>query len=349
MSKDIRPLASVDHEWIAAQLNGLERRISAIGERAMRHTILVEFIEGLDASELVAALDGLGRRSADGRNSSREVLQEFALEPFALAMLPYSRLKAAYKLASEENLPAVAGMFMGEPMRGSPTVDESYTGNEHYDLPLGIRRQAARTTNRFVIDRLLHDKDYRVISQVLQNPLLVERDVVSIAARRPTRPEILEIVSKHRKWASRYRIRKALACNPYTPHQVSRRLLSTLMLQDLRDLLSMGAVPEALRNEARRILAERKPKTVRTKEEEPQALEESGLDELIDDAEKSLLAAGWLQDSDEVSVCLPGGEEEQRVVFEGMSELEDLVGLAEDMLSNASLTEVLAESGDEES
>ena len=64
--------------------------------------------------------------------------------------------------------------------------------------------------------------------------LLVERDVVSVAARRPTRSEILEIISRHRKWASRYRVRKALACNPYTPHQISRRLLSTLMYQDVR-------------------------------------------------------------------------------------------------------------------
>ena len=339
MSNDLPRLSSVDPEWIALQLQGLEKRIAAIGERAMRHTILVEFIEGLDAAELVSSLDTLCRRAADGRATSREVLQEFALEPFALAMLPYSRLKVAYKLASEEGMHAVAGMFMGEPMRGSPTVDEAFTGNEHYDLPLGIRRQAARATDRFLIDRLLHDRDHRVISMLLENPLLVERDVVSVAARRPTRPEILEIVSKHRKWASRYRVRKALACNPYTPHQISRRLLSTLMYQDLRELLSMGAVPAVLRDEARRLLDDR-PLSTRPSAPLPELAAED-IAGLVLEAESALLSSGWLQEEEPV-VSQPGGDGEE-VSFEGIAELEDLVSLAEDMLSSSRLTEVGAE------
>ena len=104
---------------------------------------------------------------------------------------------------------------------------------------------------------MIHDRNIQVISLLLGNPKIVERDVVRIAALRPTRPEILQYIAKHRRWASRYRVRKALVANPYTPHQVARRLLSTLMLQDLKDMYTMGALPLGIREESRRIIEER--------------------------------------------------------------------------------------------
>ena len=101
-----------------------------------------------------------------------------------------------------------------------------------------------------MIDRLLHDRNWRVIELLLNNPLLTERDVIAIAARRPTRPEILAIVASHPKWSSRYRVRKALVCNPYTPHALGKQLISTLMAQDLKSLSRDGVIPYALRENA---------------------------------------------------------------------------------------------------
>jgi hypothetical protein len=101
----------------------------------------------------------------------------------------------------------------------------------------------------------LHDKDYRVIRVLLNNPILVERDVVKIAAMRPTRPDVLAELANHRKWASRYSVRKALAANPHTPSSVARRLLATLLRQDLVQLVGAGSVRSEVREVATDLLS----------------------------------------------------------------------------------------------
>jgi hypothetical protein len=256
MSKE-KMLTYTDPKWVENLLESVERRISALQDRSMKQTVLAEMLEVLNPEELVDFLSLICERAADGKQKTRELHQELALEPSALALLPYADIKRSYSIAALRDDQNVMGMFMGEPLRGSPTVGESFTGNDHVELSLGQRRAAARSSDRFVLDRLLHDRNALVIELLLDNPKIVERDVVKIAALRPTRPEILRLISKHRRWASRYHIRKALACNPYTPHQIAHRLVATLMMQDLRDLYKMGVLPPSLRTEAQRLISER--------------------------------------------------------------------------------------------
>ena len=139
----------------------------------------------------------------------------------------------------------------------NPTVAEASTDNQYASSSVGERCTQARGRDRFKIDRLLHDKDYRVIRVLLNNPILVERDVVKIAAMRPTRPDVLREISVHRKWASRYPVRKALSSNPHTPITVARRLLPTLMRQDLAGVAEAGSVPEEIREQAASLLSKR--------------------------------------------------------------------------------------------
>ncbi len=228
------------------QVDDLERRITALRERAMRRSVAVEAISVLDAPELVAFLDVLLRRVAAGQGSSREVLQEMALEPVVFTDLPYEHLRASYQVARDGGLTQVAGFFLGNPVR-PVTVADAADDNQHLDLPLGVRRSAARASDRFTLDRLVHDRNPKVIALLLDNPRIVERDVIKIAAARPTSADVLALIAGHRKWASRYRVRKALACNPYTPAPVARRLLPTLMRQDLRDLQNSRILSPELR------------------------------------------------------------------------------------------------------
>ena len=82
-----------------------------------------------------------------------------------------------------------------------------------------------------------------MIRILLNNPMVVERDVVKIAAMRPTRPDVLAEVAQHRRWASRYAVKKALSANPHTPPSVARRLLPTLLRQDLVAVAQAGSIP----------------------------------------------------------------------------------------------------------
>ncbi len=235
-------------------VTSLEKRVHSLPERAMRRAVLREQVVGLHVPELVALLALATERGRHGRGTARELLQELALEPTVFRELPYETVQTAYALAHERQLPGVAAMFLSARERHNPTVEEAFRGNEHLDEPVGIRRGWARGRDRNRLDRLLHDRDWRVIRLLLDNPRIVERDVVKVAAMRPTRPEVLELVAQHRRWASRYPVRKALALNPYTPTPIVRRLLPTLMKQDLRFGLQAGVFEADIQVEAGRLL-----------------------------------------------------------------------------------------------
>ena len=235
------------------RLRRLERQVAALREPRMRRAVTVEAVQALEAIDLVAMLVLLMARARSGSGRARAVLQQLALEPTVFREMPYERVEAAYRAAQDARLDGVARFFLSAALR-PPQGDDGFVGNRHLDLPLGTRRATARGTDRFKLDRLLHDRDHRVIAILLNNPRITERDAVRIAAMRPTRPEVLETVARHPRWSSRYKVRKALACNPWTPAPIARRLLPTLMRQDLRHALEAGVLPDELLPEVRRML-----------------------------------------------------------------------------------------------
>ena len=255
----IADLTWVRPDWGQALLESvqrLERSLDSIRGRALRRTAVCSSLESLNADALVAVLVLLSDRARHGNGRARAVLQELALEPTLFIELPYARVQAAYALALAHGHDPVAQMFMSAVEHQNPTIDEAFTGNDHLDAPAGVRRSAARSSDRYKLDRLLHDRDWRVIKTLLDNPRITESDVVKIAAMRPTRKEILETIARHRRWASRYAIRKALCFNPYTPAPVARRLLPTMLRQDLERLLEVGSASKPMRQHAQKLLAE---------------------------------------------------------------------------------------------
>ncbi len=231
----------------------LGARLRAVRDLRMRRAVLRAFVEDTDDASLLAVLARLRSGAREGREAHREVLGEIALDGRLLVELPYDRITDLYEVASRAGLTPVATLFLGERHRPNPTVAEAQHENEHLDRPSGIRRSLARSRDRFLLDRVVHDRDPGVIRTLLDNPRIVERDVVRVAAMRPTRPEILRQVADHPRWSARYPVRLALVCNPYTPVPIAIRLVSTLLLQDLRDLAASaglaGPVVEAVQHE----------------------------------------------------------------------------------------------------
>jgi len=248
-SSDPAPLL----EWV----DKAEGTVRSIKERRMRTAVLGELLHAQTAEVLVDGLCQLYVRAREGRLLARTVLQEMALERGIFEQVTYLVRQRAYGIAHERRLEEVARMLLTSTVEESnPTLAEANTGNDYASESVGERCAAARLKNRFKLDRLLHDRDHRVIRILLDNPMLVERDVVKIAAMRPTRPEVLEAVARHRRWASRYAVRKALTCNPHTPPPIARRLVPTLMKQDLRTVLGAATVPAEIRDQVRALLSE---------------------------------------------------------------------------------------------
>jgi len=237
-------------EWVSR----VERRLRSVSERAMRLAILREMLSTLDGDRAVSALGLLHDRATSGHASARVVIQELALDADLFLAMPYPVRSVAYTKACRAGRHEVARMLLIGGAKANPTVAEASTDNDYASESVGERCSAARGRDRNKLDRLLHDRDYRVIRVLLENPILVERDVVKIAAMRPTRPDVLREIATHRKWASRYAVRKAIGVNPHTPPSIARRLVPSLLKQDLRTVAQAGSIPEEIRALARSLL-----------------------------------------------------------------------------------------------
>ncbi len=77
----------------------------------------------------------------------------------------------------------------------------------------GMRRAASRHPSLSVRRR------------ILEEPGMVERDVVEMAARRPTRAGLLLAIAARDRWLVRRKVRDALVRNPYTPSWLVAALL----------------------------------------------------------------------------------------------------------------------------
>ena len=115
------------------------------------------------------------------------------------------------------------------------------------DITLGERRSLARSHDRDVLSRLLTDPDAGVISILLQNPRILERDVLRIASGQPNRADVLIAVFTDDRWCHRRQVQLALMQNPYTPSDVSRSLLELLDESGLREIAAARSIDPDIR------------------------------------------------------------------------------------------------------
>lgn len=121
-------------------------------------------------------------------------------------------------------------------------------------LTLGERKSLARTHDRQLIQRVVRDPHPDVIRILLDNPSLVEEDVVRVCASRPNDPEVLTTVYRHRRWVVRYRPRNAILRNPDTPLDIGLVLAPLLRKNDLKEAATSSELAAPLRLSCRAIL-----------------------------------------------------------------------------------------------
>lgn len=130
---------------------------------------------------------------------------------------------------------------------------ESRTPDQDY-LPLGVRKSLARRPNPQTIEKLATEQDPQVVRNLLSNPRITEEMVVKMASLRPTGQEVLGEICNNHRWSSRYRVRKALVFNPYTPPRAAHALLPMLFLNDLMEI-SLGRIfHPSVRSAAKRFI-----------------------------------------------------------------------------------------------
>lgn len=122
------------------------------------------------------------------------------------------------------------------------------------ETPLGVRKSLARTPDFKTIMRVAKDQDHRVIRNLLDNPRLTERDVITIGAARPTSPKVIETIYYHQRWISRYSVKKVIVFNPYSPLSMAIRLSLFLNYQDLETMLNFSDLNPILLAQAKKTL-----------------------------------------------------------------------------------------------
>ena len=105
-------------------------------------------------------------------------------------------------------------------------------------LRAGERVEIARKVKGSDLKKLTYDKSPVVFKALLENPQLIELDVINIALRHTTSGEILQAIAESSIWINRYPVKNALAKNANTPRQLAIDLIPHLLQEDLLDIIS---------------------------------------------------------------------------------------------------------------
>jgi hypothetical protein len=123
-------------------------------------------------------------------------------------------------------------------------------------LSEGERVVIARRASPHVLQTLRHDPMPRVVEAMLDNPRLMESDLLPMVAGEAARPQVLAVVLNHRKWGSRYLVRAAALRNPRTPTALALQHLPLLKKPDLRAVAGDSRLAAPLRRRAALLLGD---------------------------------------------------------------------------------------------
>lgn len=247
-------MSSEDEALVATLTEGLVRRLLAL-EGPMRPKAARQILESLPVERAVELLGRLLVRAESGDARAQEALAAIA---GALSDLADDEVAAAiYAEAQRRNALGVRRLLMRPaPARRFNPNEEQTVDREMRKVDLGMRKQMARRADPVLLSRLQTDPDPAVIANLLRHPRLTEPEVVRMAARRPGRPEVLGEIYRSPRWGVRTRVRYALANNPYTPTDLSLKLVPLLPLTELKSVALNGTLHEEVRRAAQARVAE---------------------------------------------------------------------------------------------
>lgn len=231
----------------------LVKKLAVLPENSMRHAVLTEYFSKLEDGQVLEVISDILNSSTRRIPHYAEALKTLTDVPGISQALGASRMASIYSMAQEAGLEDVVAFLAETPaMRIVETSEEEvYVDHRLKEVSLGMKRSLARKLDLDLLNRLLHEQHPMVIENILNNPHMTEAHVVRIASKRPTSGNVLKIVARHPKWISRYRVKKALVFNPFTPTAVSVRLVGFLLDQDLKEVITMFTLHPEIRQSAK--------------------------------------------------------------------------------------------------
>ncbi|HEV3192839.1 MAG TPA: hypothetical protein VGY54_20175 [Polyangiaceae bacterium] len=255
----------------SVQADALVRATLSLADASLRAQYVVSVLRAWPLETLGHALDALCQRAEQADTASREALVAVvdAFNAHGMADLVQrlreqavgESLLALERLIRNPGRGPHAGDATGEAARSSedgakaPVLPRGESGRP---LTLGERKSLARRPDRETIQRLLADPHPDVIQRCLRNPRLTEDDLVSLAAKRPGRGEVLVEIARSR-WIHRPRVRLAVVLNPATPLELAVRIAGLLLRPELDMVARSPQVAAVVRAVCLEHLARRPP------------------------------------------------------------------------------------------
>jgi hypothetical protein len=115
-------------------------------------------------------------------------------------------------------------------------------------IPLGQRLTLARRGSARVAGELLANGQELVIPLALDNPYLTEAQLLKVLAQKDLPEQVVDSISRHRKWSCLYNVRLALVRHPLTRLARVLAFLPDLTLGDLEVLSGAKTLSPQLRS-----------------------------------------------------------------------------------------------------
>jgi hypothetical protein len=220
--------------------------------------LMLDKMSDLSPAAMAEALFFILRNAQKGRTAFQEVLDALtdldpliqrSGRPFFSDVYRYARRKGYEEVVHFLRKPG--------PKPGLKTdyfPDPDQLANE---LNLGQRRALAMSPDPNTLEHLLFDPDPAVIRKLLLNPRLTLPMVVRITARRPNKPAVLAEIFQSARWSVHYDVKVALVRNHYTPPPIALRLLPSIRMQDLREVVADSTLLPEIHQAARDLLDRR--------------------------------------------------------------------------------------------
>jgi len=221
------------------------RRLASVPEQEMRVALWREVFANEHPDQVLDKVQLLMEHSRSGRTDWRAGL--LALSRYLSEDRDRARrvLLPAAVIAGDAE---IISLVVDEPPVKEAHSDELTAPllNSEREITLGERRTWARKPDRDQIGRLVLDPDPIVIRHLLQNPRLIELDVLRIASRRPVSSEVLLEVFQSKKWSKRRQVQLSLIQNPYTPTQVGLSLVDLCDEDGLREVVQARSIHKVI-------------------------------------------------------------------------------------------------------
>ena len=225
---------------VRARYEAALRSIGAVAEHPMRRAIFATFVEQEPADQQIWCFDQLVRGAIWGRTPDFDAM--LACADWLIRQRRadnYDLFAGLFEVATKDNRDTIKFLLRDPPPHRTLGANAKLPQVRlpiDRDVTLGERKSFARGNNKQLLERLLMDPSPLVFSQLLGNPNITVAQVISAVARRPSVPELLDVVLDHPRWFSEAVVREAVVRNPFGRTGNALRLLPTLNIRVLREI-----------------------------------------------------------------------------------------------------------------